>query len=424
MKKKIPAIIITAIFLMTVFSTTSTVALKTNTSSPTVKATNNYEDYTDNNGVIAITANDEFIGHSAVTPGGKGTKNNPYIIENWNVKEIVIRNINCYFEINHCYIYGTYGIYFYRTNNGKIQDCILETTNGFDGIKLFWSTNNEINDCTITHYIRPFYLVSYSRYNTVKNCVISDLSRQNEGVVFLDSDNNEIINCHIKDFDTYAFRLSDSNSNTITQCTVEGTGWWAIYMQDSSSNTFYHNNIINEDTHVNIEGWVGNNWDNGEEGNYWSHYDGNDDDRDGIGDKAYKKDDYPLIKSYGTPFPPTIRFSGGEQGWIGKAYDYFFKTKDHNNDMVYYYIDWGDGTPNELVGPYNPNEETPTADNIHIYRRTGDYIIRAKARDVNGDESDWSADFPIIMPRSRLIIFSTFSNFLEKFFEYFPMLRK
>lgn len=405
MKKKILAIIIVSLFLMTIFSVISTHALNTISSSLTVNTTYDYDDYTPNGGVIYIRYNTGFVDHPAVARGD-GSKNNPYIIENWRAKTIEIKDTTCYFEVNHCFIYYRDGIFFNRVSNAKIQDCVIENSAGACGIELFWSSNNEINDCSIIGYNYSFHLKSYSNNNIIKNCRLSDL-----------------------DADSYGIALLDSNNNVIKQSLIEGVGKYAIDLDESYSNTFYHNTIKNTGTHV--DGWVLNNWDNGEEGNYWSQYNGDDDNRDGIGDEPYSPliisevgDNYPLIKPYGTPFPPTIRYSGGEQGCIRKAYDYFFKTKDHNNDMVYYYIDWDDGTPNELIGPYNPNEETPTADNIHIYKRTGVYTIRAKARDVNGDESDWSAGFPVIMPRSRPMIFSTFDNFLEKFFEYFPMLRK
>jgi hypothetical protein len=49
-------------------------------------------------------------------------------------------------------------------------------------------------------------------------------------------------------------------------------------------------------------------WDNGKEGNYWSSYNGTDDNRDGIGDTPYvvvenDADRYPLMQPFATSAP-------------------------------------------------------------------------------------------------------------------------
>jgi nitrous oxidase accessory protein NosD len=71
----------------------------------------------------------------------------------------------------------------------------------------------------------------------------------------------------------------------------------------AENNVFYHNTLVNNTKGVGynweLEG-RGNVWDNGEEGNYWSDYNGTDANGDGIGDTPYIIDDknidrYPLI---------------------------------------------------------------------------------------------------------------------------------
>ena len=163
MKKKVLTVIITSLFLMILFSTVSTNALNTNSS---IKATYGYEDYNHNGGVINISYNAQFVNHPAVARGD-GSKNNPYIIENWRVKTIDIEHTDKYFEINHCYIYYRDAIFFNRVNNGKIQDCVLDANQGYYGIELFWSSKNEINDCSIASYIYPLCLKSYSNNNII-----------------------------------------------------------------------------------------------------------------------------------------------------------------------------------------------------------------------------------------------------------------
>jgi len=78
---------------------------------------------------------------------------------------------------------------------------------------------------------------------------------------------------------------------------------FGVYISDSSENVLYHNNIV--DNAVQAIDLSLNVWDNGYEGNYWSDYDGADDNGDGIGDTPYmidadSIDNYPLI----TPWQP------------------------------------------------------------------------------------------------------------------------
>ena len=109
--------------------------------------------------------------------------------------------------------------------------------------------------------------------------------------------------------------------NNITN-NIHGIQFW-----EASGNTFYHNRVINNTVQVFDAGVVSpdyaspsvNNWDNGTTGNYWSNYNGTDNNRDGIGDTPYiindyNQDNYPfmnpdmiLLSSDTTPpFPLTL----------------------------------------------------------------------------------------------------------------------
>jgi len=75
------------------------------------------------------------------------------------------------------------------------------------------------------------------------------------------------------------------------------------------NNIFYHNNFVNNTQYVFI-GYVpdSNFWNNGEKGNYWSNYNGTDDNGDGIGDTPYiinenNKDYHPLMEPLEIPEP-------------------------------------------------------------------------------------------------------------------------
>lgn len=94
------------------------------------------------------------------------------------------------------------------------------------------------------------------------------------------------------------------------------------------------------------------------------------------------------------PYPPSIE--GPIVGTAGKIYDYSFITVDPDGDDVYLYIDWGDGTFTDRIGPFTSGEEVNLS---HEWGRRGNYEIRAKAEDVYGLESDWSEPFLITIYR-------------------------
>jgi len=386
--------------------------------------TNDYIDYTNNDSTINIERNEDFIDHPAVTTCGDGTEENPYIIQSWRVKKIIIKNTNVFFEIKDCFLYDGYPIYFFRVTNGKIDNCLFEKDKGFKAIELKWSTNILIKNCIINNYLHAFYLNYYSNNNLIDNCEINDLGNQNEAFILDSSNYNEIKNCNINEFDTYGFRLVESSNNNIHHCKIKNGGWYGfeLYMSNQNqikncdvteclegirlercnNNQIYYNNFYNnEETNVYTSLIGANIWDDGEIGNYWDDYSGKDNDNDGIGDSSYniasdEKDNFPLKQSYETPFPPNV--TGRPEGWFGKAYDYTFMARDLDSNNIHLYIDWGDSNK-EWYGPFKTDEEIKIT---HIYNKYGKYDIRAKARDMDGNKGNWGGVFRVTMPKSKL----------------------
>ena len=95
-------------------------------------------------------------------------------------------------------------------------------------------------------------------------------------------------------------------------------------------------------------------------------------------------------KTNDPPDPPTI--TGPAIGGVGIEYEYTFVTTDPDDDKVYYYIEWGDGDVEEWIGLYDSDEEVILG---HTWSETGEYTIRAKAKDLYDIEGDWSE--PLIM---------------------------
>jgi PKD repeat protein len=101
------------------------------------------------------------------------------------------------------------------------------------------------------------------------------------------------------------------------------------------------------------------------------------------------------------PIEPLI--SGESEGKAGDEYEYNFVTLDPEDDNVYYYVDWGDNSSENWLGPYESGESINLA---HVWDEQGYYTIRAKAKDNYGFESDWT-ELEVSMPISKI---SSFQN--------------
>jgi len=116
------------------------------------------------------------------------------------------------------------------------------------------------------------------------------------------------------------------------------------------------------------------------------------------------------------PDPPKIQ--GPESGKAKMEYTYLFSTVDTQYDDVYFSVDWGDGTIDEWMGPVAYGGEIELS---HTWERRGDYVIRAKAKDVNGAES-FASTLEISMPRTRSYQFNGEEN-IPFLFQLLKMIR-
>ncbi len=96
--------------------------------------------------------------------------------------------------------------------------------------------------------------------------------------------------------------------------------------------------------------------------------------------------------------PETPIISGLISAKPKKEVLYNFSSTDPEGSNVYYFIDWADGTNSGWIGLYHSSEEITQS---HIWLESGEYIIKAKAKDVLGAESDWGT-LEITIPRSRI----------------------
>ena len=116
------------------------------------------------------------------------------------------------------------------------------------------------------------------------------------------------------------------------------------------------------------------------------------------------------------PNTPTIE--GLTSGKVRTSYDYTFTAADPESAIIWYYIDWDDGSNTGWVGLYISGQEIILS---HTWNEQGTYTIKAKAKDVYGAESDWGK-LSVTMPRNRAMN-TPFQWFLQSHPHLFPILR-
>lgn len=125
------------------------------------------------------------------------------------------------------------------------------------------------------------------------------------------------------------------------------------------------------------------------------------------------------------PYPPSIE--GPNNGDKNEPLTFYFHALDLNLDDVSYYIEWGDGTVTDWTdflpsGASAYNEE-------HTWTEEGTYTIKAKAKDVNKDESEWEEKtVKIKKGRDRqsnsLLFTEIFGRIFEQLCKSFPVLNR
>jgi hypothetical protein len=128
------------------------------------------------------------------------------------------------------------------------------------------------------------------------------------------------------------------------------------------------------------------------------------------------KGTFTVQLEYGPSIP---LISGPSSGKPNVEYTFSFTSYDEENNQVAYYVDWGDGTN---TGWSNYSDSGKTVKFTHTWAEKKAYAIKAKAKDINGAESDWGTH-KLSMPKSKATNFNTmplFLRFLQNFFEKYP----
>jgi rhodanese-related sulfurtransferase len=117
------------------------------------------------------------------------------------------------------------------------------------------------------------------------------------------------------------------------------------------------------------------------------------------------------------PNKPTI--NGEIDGTAGEVYSYTFVATDLDEDILYYNINWSDDTGEINVGPYESGEELNLD---HSWDEEGTYIIKAKATDRYGNESEL-ATLEVTMPKNK-VLNGLFINSIARLPNLLPILQR
>jgi len=209
------------------------------------------------------------------------------------------------------------GIYLDNSNNNTVAKNKI-TDNNYNGIS---STNSQSNTI-IENYVldngrEGIFLGEGSSFNSV---IANNVTENGDSGIQITSENNLIKGNSIR-ANLVGITLSGS-FNTIIENVLEnnkegigrGYGFYGTISANNVTfqNTIYRNNFINNTKQVHNEyednqylyGHPSKNtWDNGVQGNYWSDYNGMDNNGDGIGDTPYiinpdNQDRYPLMSPF------------------------------------------------------------------------------------------------------------------------------
>ena len=211
-----------------------------------------------------------------------------------------------------------------NTVNGKpicywfdVKDRTVPSDAGY--VALINCKNITVQNLQLSHNGEGIILVSTTDSTITQNSITAN---RNEGIGLYHSSRNIISENYIATngrgsevgFWGRGIGVSDSFENQIIGNTItENNGYAIRFTGDQRDNLFYHNNFIDNKVHEGLQVSIdkifglglGNAWDNGEEGNYWSDYvtrypNAAEVDGSGVGDTAFyinenNQDNYPLL---------------------------------------------------------------------------------------------------------------------------------
>jgi len=120
-----------------------------------------------------------------------------------------------------------------------------------------------------------------------------------------------------------------------------------------------------------------------------------------------------------TDEPEMITLDGPVTGNYGEEQTYTIMADGYPDYDMYYYIDWGDGTIDEWIGPHPAGEEINVT---HTWEVEGNYTIQVKAKNSLEMETDYLT-LEVSMPKTKIFT-HPFLRFLEHHPNIFPLIRQ
>ena len=186
-------------------------------------------------GPIFINDNADFTAQNGVV-AGTGTRDDPYIIENWVIMNaegdgIAIRNTTAYFTIRNCLVRNSFssGISLGEVEWGQVLNCIAE--NNYEGISVWNSDANFIDVNTCLNNTDAGIRV----WNSSFIFIVGNTCSNNRYGIYLSNSPNCRSMSNTCSNNTYGIYLISSNSElSLDECTNNRYG---IYLLGSSYNT-------------------------------------------------------------------------------------------------------------------------------------------------------------------------------------------
>jgi len=151
-----------------------------------------------------------------------------------------------------------------------------------------YANNNVVEGNTLSSNITSGIYLGYTTHSNILTGNTAE-SHSGWGGIYLWYSNNNILTGNTASNNVNGILLFYSNNNILTDNTVKSNGFYGIYLDGSSDNQIYNNNLISNRIHAYVSTGNGNvfNLPASVGGNYWSDWTSPDADGDGFVDYPY-----------------------------------------------------------------------------------------------------------------------------------------
>jgi len=205
-------------------------------------------------------------------------------------------------------------VYYSNTVNGKPiyylvnkKDKVVPSDAGY--VALVNCKNITVQNCTLVDN-QQGVLIAYTVNSTIAN---NNITSNTLGIQLYESSGINITGNSITN-NCYGIELGIDSQHCKILDNYIAFNEQGVYFASAGNSTIYGNSFMNNTQQITAHFYAKdvyqNDWDNGSAGNYWSNYNGTDNNGDGIGDPPHiinknNQDNYPLMDSPPIPTSPT-----------------------------------------------------------------------------------------------------------------------